>query len=183
MVVEAAVSFPARVPLNGADWFLYLMDWRMRRRTGVGCVCHLVAELDADVTADLEARLRALPRWLWLARLRLRALPPLRTPAWEALGEAWGGPVELGDLSDEDALLGRWGSDRIVVAMAHETRTGAHWPAFLVGLVASALSATAMSWHGVLLAETARLAPEGMRGAALREHQADKLYDVMTDMV
>ncbi len=26
-------------------------------------------------------------------------------------------------------------------------------------------------------------APEGMRGAALREHQADKLYDVMADMV
>lgn len=25
--------------------------------------------------------------------------------------------------------------------------------------------------------------PEGLRGAALREHQADKLYDVMTDMV
>jgi acyl-[acyl-carrier-protein]-phospholipid O-acyltransferase / long-chain-fatty-acid--[acyl-carrier-protein] ligase len=25
--------------------------------------------------------------------------------------------------------------------------------------------------------------PEGMRGAALREHQADRLYDVMTDMV
>ncbi len=36
----------------------------------------------------------------------------------------------------------------------------------LVGLVASGLSATAMSWHGVLLAETARLAPEGSRGAA-----------------
>ena len=26
-------------------------------------------------------------------------------------------------------------------------------------------------------------APEGMRGSRLREHQADKLYDVMTDMV
>jgi hypothetical protein len=36
----------------------------------------------------------------------------------------------------------------------------------LVGFVASCLSATAMSWHGVLLAEAARLAPEGMRGAA-----------------
>ena len=107
MVAEAPAPLPARVPLNGADWFLYLMDWRMRRRTGVGCVCHLVAELDTDVTADLEARLRTLPRWLWLARLRLRALPPLRTPAWEALGETWGGPVELGDLLDEDALLGR----------------------------------------------------------------------------
>jgi MFS family permease len=40
------------------------------------------------------------------------------------------------------------------------------WPVALIGLVASALSATALSWHGVLLAETARLAPEGNRGAA-----------------
>jgi MFS family permease len=42
---------------------------------------------------------------------------------------------------------------------------GAGWPVVVVGLVASALSATAMSWHGVLLAEAARLAPH-MRGAA-----------------
>jgi MFS family permease len=40
----------------------------------------------------------------------------------------------------------------------------AGWPTLLVGLVASALSATALSWHGVLLAETARAAPEDMRG-------------------
>jgi MFS family permease len=43
---------------------------------------------------------------------------------------------------------------------------GPLWPVLLVGFVASCLSATAMSWHGVLLAEAARLAPEGMRGAA-----------------
>ena len=41
---------------------------------------------------------------------------------------------------------------------------GAGWPTLLVGLVASALSATALSWHGVLLAETARAAPADMRG-------------------
>jgi MFS family permease len=41
---------------------------------------------------------------------------------------------------------------------------GPGWPTFLVGLVACALSATALSWHGVLLAETARAAPEDMRG-------------------
>jgi MFS family permease len=39
---------------------------------------------------------------------------------------------------------------------------GPGWPALLVGC---ALSATALSWHGVLLAETARAAPEGMRGS------------------
>lgn len=40
------------------------------------------------------------------------------------------------------------------------------WPTILVGLVAGALSATALSWHGILLAEIARTAPEGMRGSA-----------------
>jgi MFS family permease len=43
---------------------------------------------------------------------------------------------------------------------------GADWPVVLVGLVAAGMSATAMSWHGVLLSETARLAPAGQRGAA-----------------
>jgi MFS family permease len=40
----------------------------------------------------------------------------------------------------------------------------AGWPALLTGLIACGLSATALSWHGILLAETARAAPEGMRG-------------------
>lgn len=39
------------------------------------------------------------------------------------------------------------------------------WPTILVGVIASIISATALSWHGVLLAETANSAPEGMRGA------------------
>ncbi|MFC7477691.1 MFS transporter [Dankookia sp. GCM10030260] len=43
---------------------------------------------------------------------------------------------------------------------------GAEWSMLLVGLTAAALSATAMSWHGVLLAEASRLAPPGRRGAA-----------------
>jgi len=41
---------------------------------------------------------------------------------------------------------------------------GPSWPTLLVGLIACALSATALSWHGILLAETARAAPDGMRG-------------------
>jgi MFS family permease len=41
----------------------------------------------------------------------------------------------------------------------------ASWPVLWVGLGAAVLSATALSWHGVLLSETARLAPEGRRGA------------------
>ena len=43
--------------------------------------------------------------------------------------------------------------------------SNAGWPTLLLGLVAGVLSATALSWHGVLLAETANSAPEGMRGA------------------
>jgi MFS family permease len=40
----------------------------------------------------------------------------------------------------------------------------AGWPTLLIGLVACTLSATALSWHGILLAETARAAPQDMRG-------------------
>jgi MFS family permease len=39
------------------------------------------------------------------------------------------------------------------------------WPTLLVGLIACVLSATALSWHGILLAETARAAPADMRGS------------------
>jgi MFS family permease len=35
------------------------------------------------------------------------------------------------------------------------------WPMAAMGLVVGVLSATAMSWHGILLSETARLAPAG----------------------
>ena len=41
----------------------------------------------------------------------------------------------------------------------------AGWPTLLVGLIACVLSATALSWHGILLAETVRAAPAGMGGA------------------
>jgi MFS family permease len=41
----------------------------------------------------------------------------------------------------------------------------ASWPVLLVGFGALLLSATALSWHGILLSEAARLAPEGQRGA------------------
>ncbi|MGE0416835.1 MAG: MFS transporter [Acetobacteraceae bacterium] len=40
----------------------------------------------------------------------------------------------------------------------------AGWPVVAIGAVATVLSATAMSWHGILLSETARLAPEGSAG-------------------
>ena len=43
---------------------------------------------------------------------------------------------------------------------------GAAWHPLLIATIATGMSATAMSWHGVLLSEAARLAPPGMRGAA-----------------
>jgi nitrate/nitrite transporter NarK len=39
------------------------------------------------------------------------------------------------------------------------------WPMVAIAAVVVACSATAVSWHGVLLAETARLAPEGQVGS------------------
>ncbi|HEY1931926.1 MAG TPA: MFS transporter [Acetobacteraceae bacterium] len=41
----------------------------------------------------------------------------------------------------------------------------AGWPELAIGIVTGALSATAMSWHGILLSESARLAPPGRAGA------------------
>jgi MFS family permease len=41
----------------------------------------------------------------------------------------------------------------------------AAWPTTAITLVGVVLSATAMSWHGILLSETARLAPSGSAGA------------------
>ena len=39
------------------------------------------------------------------------------------------------------------------------------WSNVLVALIAGVLSATALSWHGIVLSEAARAAPEGRRGA------------------
>jgi MFS family permease len=39
------------------------------------------------------------------------------------------------------------------------------WTSLAIGLVTGGLSATAMSWHGILLSESARLAPFGRAGA------------------
>lgn len=41
----------------------------------------------------------------------------------------------------------------------------AHWPLAAIGLVSVVLSLTAMSWHGILLSESARMAPPGMTGS------------------
>jgi predicted MFS family arabinose efflux permease len=75
--------------------------------------------------------------WSWLGSFHLSARLMM---AWLALGMA-----------------------AAALAMAFFTQA---WP--IVGIEAAAwvLSATALSWHGILLSETARLAPEGMVGSA-----------------
>ena len=50
-------------------------------------------------------------------------------------------------------------------AVALTGLSSAAWSAALITAVGTALSATAMSWHGILLSETARLAPVGSAGA------------------
>jgi MFS family permease len=75
---------------------------------------------------------------------------------WGWVGSVWAPPrVVMGGLA-----LGMAGSSLLTGLY------GPGWPVLAIGMVAIGLSVTAMSWHGVLLAETARLAPEGMRGAA-----------------
>jgi len=74
--------------------------------------------------------------WGWLGSGHVE--PPM-VMCWLALGMA-GGTVMM-------ALL------------------NAQWPLLLIGAVATVLSATAMSWHGVLLSEAARLAAPGQHGA------------------
>ena len=43
--------------------------------------------------------------------------------------------------------------------------SSAGWSTLLVGAIAGLISGTALSWHGILLSEAARAAPEGKRGA------------------
>jgi len=40
-----------------------------------------------------------------------------------------------------------------------------HWPLLAIGAVTMVVSATALSWHGIMLSEAARLAPPGRVGA------------------
>jgi cyanate permease len=44
--------------------------------------------------------------------------------------------------------------------------SGPGWPLVMLGAGGVFMALSALSWHGVLLAETARLAPEGQRGTA-----------------
>jgi len=53
----------------------------------------------------------------------------------------------------------------MAVSVALTGLFSAAWPIAAVALVGAVVSATAVSWHGILLSETARLAPAGRVGA------------------
>ena len=53
----------------------------------------------------------------------------------------------------------------MAVGVAATSAFGPSWPVVAVGLVGAVVSATAVSWHGILLSETAQLAPPGRVGA------------------
>ena len=53
----------------------------------------------------------------------------------------------------------------MAVSVAVMAGISAAWPWAAIAGVSGALSATAMSWHGILLSESARLAPPGRAGA------------------
>lgn len=53
----------------------------------------------------------------------------------------------------------------MAISMALLSMCAEGWPTIIIGIFATLISATALSWHGVLLAETAREAPESARGA------------------
>ena len=62
-------------------------------------------------------------------------------------------------------LLMAWLSFGMAAGAAVLGMIGADWPVALTAVVAVGLSATVMSWHGVVLSECVRLAPAGMPGA------------------
>ena len=73
---------------------------------------------------------------------------------WGWVGSGYVSPrIVMGGLS-----LGMAGSAALLALC------DAGWPALLVGMVSCLISVTALSWHGILLAETARASPEDMRG-------------------
>ncbi len=63
-------------------------------------------------------------------------------------------------------LLMAWLAIGMAAGAAALGLIGAGWPVWLTACVAVGLSATVMSWHGVILAECVRLAPPGQPGAA-----------------
>jgi MFS family permease len=79
-------------------------------------------------------------------------------------GRIFWGWVASGHVSPR--VLMAWLAIGMAAGAAALGMIGPDWPVWLTAVVAVALSATVMSWHGVVLSECVRLAPPGNPGAA-----------------
>ena len=72
----------------------------------------------------------------------------------------------LGSFHMSSRLMMAWLALGMAAAAVGMAFFSGGWPILAIEAVAWVLSATALSWHGILLSEAARLAPEGMVGSA-----------------
>jgi MFS family permease len=132
---------------------------RTRELRGLSLACFAFNGLQTVFTSYFVTYLVALGSGLAAAGLVFSIVMVIAVPCrilWGWVGSAFVAPrVVMGGLA-----LGMGVSALLTGLYAPS------WPVLLVGIVAAGMSATAMSWHGVLLSETARLAPAGKRGAA-----------------
>jgi MFS family permease len=132
---------------------------RVRELRALSVACFAFNGLQTVFTSYFVTYLVALGYGLAAAGLVFSVAMVVAVPCrilWGWIGSTWASPrAVMGGLA-----LG------MAVSSVLTGLYGAAWPVLLVGAVAAGLSATAMSWHGVLLSETARLAPAGNRGAA-----------------
>lgn len=131
-----------------------LADYELR---GLSFACFAFNGLQAVFTAYLVTWLTTIGYSLVAAGALFSAVIAIAVPCrilWGWVGSFYIPPrVVMAGLA--------FGMAASVAAMAGLSAT---WPTLAIGVVAGTLSATAMSWHGILLSESARLAPPGHAG-------------------
>jgi hypothetical protein len=76
-------SFPRQLRLTGGDYFLYSLDYGMRRMGMLGSNCRIILRLTGRPdTVRLEQHLAASPIFDWLGRTRLTRSLPTFSPRW-----------------------------------------------------------------------------------------------------
>lgn len=131
---------------------------RVHELRGLSFACFAFNGLQAVFTAYFVTYLTALGYDLVAAGALFSTVIAIAIPCrilWGWVGSFYVAPR----LVMAGLAFGMAGSVLLIGAMT------ATWSAVLIGIVAGALSATAMSWHGILLSESARLAPVGRVGA------------------
>jgi MFS family permease len=150
---------PGRGFRLGDLWSTVVVVTRGRELRALSLACFAFNGLQTVFTAYFVTYLVELGHGLAAAGLVFSIAMVVAVPGrilWGWVGSGWSSPrVVMGALA-----LG------MAACAALLGVSGAGWPLWLLGVVAAGVSLTALSWHGVLLAEAARLAPEGLRGAA-----------------